>query len=103
MNERDLLVAFISIGLGASIIYTMTMNAEWCFRLKTPQALERSFGRRGAQCVLGLVAMMLIGVGLHLIFSPMLDRMMARKASRQLSRASNPHWVTAASLSKHHA
>ena len=79
MNERDLLVAFISIGLGVSIFYTMLMNAEWCFRLKTPQMLERNFGRNGAKLVMGTVATLLIVVGLHLIFTPMLSRGIAAK------------------------
>ncbi len=70
MDERDLLVASISIGLGATIIYAMLSKAEWLFRLRTPQMLEQNLGRNRAKLVLASIASILILLGAHLIITP---------------------------------
>ncbi|MCH2179760.1 MAG: Imm17 family immunity protein [Mariniblastus sp.] len=66
MDSRDLLVALISAGLGASLHYAILFNPNWLFRLRTPQMLERNLGRKGARWVLGTLATALILVGLYL-------------------------------------
>lgn len=71
MDERDLLVACISTGLGATIIFTMLCNPEWLFRMRTPRMLERNFGRYRAKLVLGSVGSMLILLGAHLVIAPL--------------------------------
>ncbi|MCH2181323.1 MAG: hypothetical protein MK108_04890 [Mariniblastus sp.] len=72
MDERDLLVAFISTGLGITLIYGILGNPDWLFRLRTPHMLERNLGRRWAKLVLGGVGAILILMGAHLVTGPWL-------------------------------
>lgn len=72
MDERDLLVAFISTGLGITLIYAILGNPDWLFRLRTPHMLERNLGRPRAKLVLGGVGAILILMGAHLATGPWL-------------------------------
>ncbi len=72
MDQRDLMVACISTGLGIAMIYGILANPDWLFRLRTPRTLERNLGRRRAKLVLGAVSAGLILVGAHLATGPWL-------------------------------
>ena len=85
MDERDLLVAFISTGLGVTMIYAIFSNPDWLFRLRTPRMLERNLGRPRAKLVLGGVGAILILMGAHLAAGPWIQ-----PTSRTVNPAPSP-------------
>lgn len=74
MDERDLLVACISTGLGVTIIYAILFNPEWLFRLRTPRMFERNFGRDRAKLFLVSIGTILILLGTYLVIAPLFQQ-----------------------------
>jgi hypothetical protein len=64
MNERDLLVAAVSIGLGLLMTYSAARNEGWCFQMTFARAIEKFHGPQAARMAIGSVgtAMILLGI-----------------------------------------
>ena len=46
MTERDLLVAFVAVGLGAMMVYSAILNEGWCFQMALARKVSERCGPR---------------------------------------------------------
>lgn len=71
---RDLLVAFVAIGLGLSIFYVTMTNYSRCIDLGSVRMIEQHFGRSTARTLLYLIGSLCLFMGLYLLAQVSLNR-----------------------------
>ena len=64
---RDLLVAFVSIGLGLNILYAVYTENGRCYQLGSVRMLERNFGRTNTRIILYCIGGLCLIMGAYLV------------------------------------
>lgn len=72
MLERDLLVAFIALGLGFCMVSAAVMNHERAFQIRTPNYLSQTYGRHMARLIIGCIGTLVALLGVYILAKPLL-------------------------------
>ncbi|MEM7783574.1 MAG: hypothetical protein AAF939_19260 [Planctomycetota bacterium] len=67
MDPRDILVAFVAIGLGLILTYSAVQNQGRCLQFRAAQWVESNRGRSQARAFVGSVGAAMILIGIFLL------------------------------------
>ena len=90
MIERDILVAFVALSLGAMMIHSAILSEGWCFHMALSKTISKHGGHNSARIFIGSMGTSVILLGIYTLSTPLLAGFLSREAQSNESLKPNP-------------